>query len=248
MATALTDCQNQPIVVSSRPVVVVLTPAAGRDTRDVLDHGLSATDPRRPDVVVTRDPDAIEYAERKSEYLVVALPWDRTYVLASKDSVGSLSYADRSALARDAVRGEARGETRYYPVAGDSTCNVPQTMTVVPAPVVAFAAGDDMARQLAERIIALAGSSRRPDWIPRSLGHAPRLLPLATDSVEAAVASGRAAAGVISITTDSLLGCYTYSLNTLVDSRPTAIVRRGSGAAFIIGSDASLTFTKRGAP
>jgi len=249
LGPAIRDCEDHPIVAGTLPVVVTLTPLPGADLRDVLDHGMGTVDHRRPDAVFTRDPDLVEYARERGEYLVAALPWDRTYVLAAKDSLGSLNDADRSELANDAVRGEARGDTRFYPWGGDMTCSYPRRTPAATAPaVVAFAATDDMARQLAERIVALAEGSRRPAWIPRSLGNAPRILPVAADSAEAALASGRAAAAIYPITAHSLLGCFGYGLSGLVDSRATAIIRRGSGAAFIVGSDGSLTFTRRGAP
>src|SRR5258706_1043238 len=75
------DCQGRPITVGKRPVLVVVAPPADADLRDILDRGLAFRERRRPDVLLTRDPDVAAYATRGADYFAVPLPWDRPYVV-----------------------------------------------------------------------------------------------------------------------------------------------------------------------
>jgi hypothetical protein len=70
------------------------------------------------DMMITSDPAVIEYAKGLPSFATVALPWTKTYVLLSTTRVSELRGGGRpeqvsadfsDALARDAVRGEARG-------------------------------------------------------------------------------------------------------------------------------------------
>lgn len=241
------DCEGQDIKPGPQPVVVPITPATGADLRDLMDRGVP-DGTHRPDVVITRDPALIEYATRRADYFTVALPWDRTYVLAARDSLTWPSEAERDALSRDAVRGESRGGNEFYPFGGGATCSAPHGAAAHVRAFILYPADDDMARQLAERVVALATSPGRPGWIPRSLQRTPKVLPTSVETMDRAVASGAAAAAVYPITQTARAGCFGHGIVPLVDSRATAIVRRGSGAAFIVGADASLTFITRGAP
>jgi hypothetical protein len=241
------------------PVVITETPAPGADLRDVLDRGIPSARTPRPDVVVTREPTVISYATSSTGYFTVVLPYDRTYLLVTADSVSEvLSQRERDALARDAVTADARGAAPPFAWLADPTCVAPFVLSrATPGSVVAYAAGDPIARQLAERIVALAGALTRPVWLPASLasGAAPaRVAALAADSIADALATGRAAAAVVILPRDSRARCGTPNAPLpwhgvpLVDSRAHAIVRRGSGAAFIIDEDGSLLFTRRSTP
>ena len=81
-------------------------PSSG-DLRDAVDG--------RADVVVTGDPDLLDYAVHRQGLAVIPLPWSRTYylvILGGSSSLGTAIPADtaafRAALARDAVRTDAR--------------------------------------------------------------------------------------------------------------------------------------------
>jgi hypothetical protein len=253
-----TDCERR--ATAAPPVIIAEMPAPGTDLRDVLDRGLPATHMPRPDVVVTRDPNVVSYAATSAGYFTVVLPYDRTYVLVSADSAPAIpSQTDRDALARDAVTGDARGATPPFAWLADPTCMAPFAPTAAPtaAPpksVVAYVDGDAIARELAERVVALAASRIRPAWLPTILapGAAPaRVAPVTADSITGALATGLAAAAVIALPLDPRARCGTpgapfpWRAVPLVDSRAHAIVRRGSGAAFIIRADGTLRFIRR---
>jgi hypothetical protein len=247
---ATADCEHY--ATATAPVIITETPAPGTDLRDVLDRGLPAAHLPRPDVVVTRDPNVLAYAANSAEYFAVALPYDRTYVIVPADSeVTAPTQTERDALARDAVTADARGAAPPIASVTDGTCAAPLAAVGTPTrPVVAYAAGDAIARQLAERIVALAAAHARPAWLPARLasaGATPRVAAVAADSISVALATGRAAVAVVAFPRDPPAPCGTPGI-PLVDSRAHAIVRRGSGAAFIIGADGSLRFTRRSVP
>jgi hypothetical protein len=172
---------------------VVASPAYGRpgpaiefialsraEARDRLDRGV--------DVMVTGDPAVIDYVGAASELADIPLPWDRSYVLVSttrvqelrRDSpVGALSSDLREAMARDAVRGEARGarppawwqDLRVCGELADVLVGLPPVpggayASSEPRRIV-FALDDPVARDLAGRIVAIAGS--RPSTSPEAV-------------------------------------------------------------------------------
>lgn len=239
-STAAAPCGS--VRVDTRPpAVVALDAPTGADLRDVLEVGLSAGG-ARPDVLVTRDPLVIAFAGSRGGYVTSALPWRLTYVIvpsAAHPLFAATTLAERDALARDAVSASARGAREPFPWLVDSACAAPAPSSYLrPRQVIAFDAGDATARELAERIVALSGTTQA--------------VPLGADSLLAAVASGRAAAAVYAIARDPRTRCTTAGdatvpLNAmpLVDVREQAIVRRGTGAAFIISPDGSLAFITR---
>jgi hypothetical protein len=249
------DCERR-AAAAVAPVLIAERPAPETDLRDVLDRGLPATRAPRPDVVVTRDANVLAYAASSTDYFTVVLPWNRTYVLASADSASSVpSQGERDALARDAVTGDTRGATGPFAWLTDPSCIAHfAPASTSSKSVVAYAAGDAIARQLAERVVALAGAGVRPAWLPATLASsaaAPRIAAMALDSIFGALLSGRVAAAVMAMPRDPRSRCGTPSAPLaaravpLVDSRAHAIVRRGSGAAFIIGVDGTLQFVRR---
>jgi hypothetical protein len=254
-----TDCERRVASMARSPVIVAETPGPGADLRDVLDRGLPATSAPRPDVVITRDLEVLAYAASGADYFITTLPWNRTYVLATADAASTIpSEAERDALARDAVTADARGAVQPFAWLTDSSCVAPSPRSsTTPRVVVAYAAGDAIARQLAERIVALARGGARPAWIPARLAQAtqaPRVAPVVADSIADALATGGAAVAVIALPRDPRAPCGTGNAPLpwrgipLLDSRAHVIVRRGSGAAFTIGPDGSLRFLHRDAP
>ncbi|UCG51073.1 MAG: hypothetical protein JSW58_12840 [Candidatus Latescibacterota bacterium] len=135
------------------------------DPRDLLEGVI--------EMLVTADPAVVEYARRRPQFVTVALPWERTYVLLSTSRVVRLRNGTvpetipsdlLDGLARDAVRGDARG---YRPPSwwdDLDRCGELVTAHSGPTPVhassgvlrIVYDSNDGVARDLAERIVALA--------------------------------------------------------------------------------------------
>lgn len=255
------DCANH-LVEATRlhKAFVNWQPPAGVDLRDVLDRGIPGTAGRKPDVVVTRNADVLAYAASRSDYFVSPMVWDRAYVLFATgiDSTAAIpTDEERAALARNAVTSDARGAVEPFPGFTDSACVTnPLPAPTSVRPVLGYASGDRTARQLAERIVALAAVRNRPAWIPASItptiGTPLRLAPIALDSIPDALATGQIAGAIAPLARDPRRRCLTPDTTLgrlrgipLVDSRPHVIVRRGSGAAFYIGINGELWYTQQ---
>lgn len=153
-----------------RPVIRFLE-AERRDARDLLE-GVA-------DVVVTDDPAVIDYAASRSRLTTIALPWDRTYVLLATSRAealrrgGTLSTVSSDFsedLARDAVRSEARGYQRpsWWHSLRNCVALTPTSASLSPLPRRAYMSSgsqrilydsdDPIARDLSERIVALASA------------------------------------------------------------------------------------------
>ncbi len=151
--------------------VIKFVEATMYDERDLLEGGI--------DVMVTDDSAVIEYAASRPQLSTIALPWNRTYVLLSISRVEKLRWGSTlstfssdlsDALARDAVRGAARG---YRPPSWwDDLSHCSDLFAAVPlfpsAPRYVYSSSglrrilydvnDPIARDLAERIVALAAT------------------------------------------------------------------------------------------
>jgi hypothetical protein len=152
-----------PTLDAEGPLIKFVETSAN-DPRDLLEGVI--------DMLVTADPAVIEYAGRRPQFATIALPWDRTYVLLSTsqgtklERGGALEMipADLTdGLARDAVRGDARG---YQPPSwwdDLDRCNEfvidrrgsPSSHVATHVPRVVYDSNDGVARDLAERIVAL---------------------------------------------------------------------------------------------
>ncbi|UCC84832.1 MAG: hypothetical protein JSW46_07915 [Gemmatimonadota bacterium] len=141
----------------------------GADARDVLRGG--------HDVLITGDQSALDYAAPQPSYVSVPLPWDRSYVLFSTTRVRELRTGGEpdvlpadllEALARDAVRNDARGHespTWWNDLAAcgglsPSSEGLPRIppgayRTSGPKRIV-YPEADPVARDLADRVVALA--------------------------------------------------------------------------------------------
>jgi hypothetical protein len=209
------------VATGRSPTLTEQEPATG-DLRDAIDGAV--------DLVVTGDPDLLEYAGRRPGHSSVALPWHRLYLLllpSGDASLGPALPADtsgfRMALAENAVRTDARPAE---PVAWPDSAARCAAGTVRPASAstaVAYSAGDPAARDLAERLVALAG--------PEGLA----VRPLEPDSFSAALRRGDARAFVVSGPRVSTAPCAESSgwpagarVIPLVETRAHAIVRRGA--------------------
>ncbi len=147
--------------------IIRFVEASRGDARDLLEGGI--------DLMVTSDPAVIEYAGRR--FSTVPLPWDRIYVLLSRSRVGEMRWSDpldavpddfSDGLARDAVRGDARG---FRPPSwwedlgrcGGLSVTAPRfplgpkgTYPQSDRRRILYDADDPVARDIAERIVALS--------------------------------------------------------------------------------------------
>jgi hypothetical protein len=127
------------------------------DPRDLLDKDI--------DLLVTRDPVALDYASTLSQFQSVPLSWRQTRVLLSPGrprSSPALSADASRVLADDALRGEARGVEGPFWWQGLSDCvapTPPAPSQSSPIPRVVYDASDGAARDLAERLVGLSRAS-----------------------------------------------------------------------------------------
>jgi hypothetical protein len=193
------------------------------DPRDAIDRGI--------DLAVTRDPAIIEYVAGRSELETYPLPWSRTYVLLQPSGTQRLTIVDdsvRRSLARDAVRAEARPAEPPFWWDSLSACagGADSARQPLTASRIVYPRDDEVARGLAERLVALAGP-----------GTSLRAAALGPAEIAAALRDQTERAFVIAAPRASLAPCHDasawppgVSIQPLIDTRARAIVRRGSAA------------------
>jgi hypothetical protein len=194
-----------------------------RDVRDALDRDV--------DLVVTRDPALVDYVSNRAEFVTFPLPWSRTYVLAHTGGLaGKLTTelstaAVRSSLAKDAVRADARPAEPPYWWGDLQSCTLapPTGQPNGTVSRVIYRKDDDAARNLAERVVALAS----PNTGFRAVG-------LEAAQFSQAVRDGTERAYVIGLPRQSLAPCRDASMLPpqarslpLIETRAYAIVRKG---------------------
>ena len=211
-ATSATTTPQEIRAHTSAGDTLVFRFAASGDARDLLDAGV--------DLLVTRDRALRDYAATLKNFAVVALPWDRTYVFVTADAGTTF---DESGL-EQAVRAEARraeggawwGDLRACGIARDSAPPAPTGQRRILYP-----RGDPTARELAGRLAALTHAV--------AAGRAP-------DDFRTALAGGKDGGYVVALprvtanacrSAQDLLPTWPATFTALVDTRPTAIVRRG---------------------
>lgn len=240
---------------NARSEALVLVPSAPSSDPYLTTRRMPSADPRDAidagaDVLVTGDPVAVAYAAAHPSLATVPLPWTRTYVLVLPGAAPQIAQALlrpdsesgmlRASLARDAVHAEARGAQAPYWFQGHA-CGATLD-TVAPAQAsdgrsnrVVYRRDDDIARGLAERLVALDANTV-------STGLAP-------DDFAAALRDGGDVAYVLDLPRVSLSSCNEFaSLRSaapwlaagiapethvvpLIDTRETAIVNRRRVAA-----------------
>jgi hypothetical protein len=203
-----------------RPPIVYRFTQSG-DPRDALDRGA--------DLVVTRDPAVVDYAASRPEFAAFPLPWDRTYILLQPSGTEPLPITGdsvRRSLVRDVVRAEARpAEPSFW---WDSLAGCPVVSDLegqhLTASRIVYPREDEVARGLAERLVALAGT-----------GASLRAAALDPAELAAALRDGTERAFVIAAPRESLAPCRDASawppgasIQSLIDTRARAIVRRGA--------------------
>jgi hypothetical protein len=160
-------------------------PAAGRVGPEIEFRVATAADARdlledETELLLTRDPAVIDYAGSLTRLADIPLTWDRTHILLSTSRVQQLRRDEEleslpeevvDALARDAVRGDARGYRRpsWWDVQGScpGPSDGPARLPPVPRGAyrpgprrIVYDRGDSIAQDLANRIVALAGDAR----------------------------------------------------------------------------------------
>ena len=203
-----------------RPVIDMLSPLL-RDPRDALDQEV--------DLVLARDPALVDYVSGRTEFATFPLPWSRTYVLIEpadgqslEPMVGGASV--RRSLAGDAVRAAARvAEPPYWWTNYGACQSGAARQSAVSGTNLVYPRDDEVARGLAQRIVALAPA-----------GSGLRARGLAPADFELAIRRGTERAYVVSVPRQSLAPCRDGAflpigarVVPLIDTRAFAIVRKG---------------------
>ena len=226
-ATSGTTTAQEIRAQNGRGDTLVFRIASGGDARDLLDAGV--------DLLVTRDRSLRDYAATLKDRVVVALPWDRTYVYVTPEAGGT-----RLDGLEQAVRAEARNPEGGFwwldlrpcggGLGGSGTSSPPAASG---QRRVLYSRSDPTARELAGRIAALT--------------HAVATARSA-DELKTAVAAGKEWGYIVALpraTADpcrsarELLPEWAATITALVDTRPTAIVRRG-GARWAYDYDGTV--------
>jgi hypothetical protein len=212
--------------VDSAGPALALAPSAG-DPRDALERGAA--------LLRTSDPDLLAYARGKSYLRVVPLPWSWSYilVLAPGSSLTLTSAGDsaafREGLAKDVVPGEARPPEPPFWWQSPPPCGTAPAAASVPprAGPLLYLQGDSIAAALAARLVALSDEAglttrgARAGAIDSALARDARgaVLRLPRRTVQPCRELGRWPPG--------------SRIVPLVDSRESAVVRRGIPALSI---------------
>ena len=216
------------------------------DPRNLLDKGV--------DLLVTRDPAALNYAATLPQLQSIPLAWQRIEVLLAPGrprTSPALSDDERQTLASDAVRGEARGAARPFWWQMLTDCEVaprqPRNPSAPASGRIVYDAADGAARDLAERLVGLAsaaGSSASPILKALAPDSGRRTFQRATgltgEALALATRNGTDAGYIVSLDRHPLDPCHELQLITegarwldpetvvpLVDTRLRAIVRQG---------------------
>jgi len=214
---------------------VLVRADAGRDPRDALDQGA--------DLLLADDPTLLEYAASRADFTIEPLPWTRTYALVlppGRGGVGEVAHGDsaafRAALARDAVRADARGaEPPFWwdRLAGCGEAASSTASSLRSGGAVLYPRGDQIARDLAERLVALS------DQRTTARGLDP-------DDFAAALRAGSERAFVVPLPRLAPVPCREAArwpagarIVPLVDARRQAILRRGA-PALIVDADGAI--------
>lgn len=215
------------------------------DPRDLLDKGL--------DLLLTRDPAALDYAATLPHFQSVPLEWHRIHVLLTPGRTREsrqLPEEARRVLAGDAVRGEARGAVGPFWWQMLQHCEVAPSEPREQAaftPRIVYDVRDAASRDLAERLVGLSRGSGAlanpildallPDRQRRAYQQA---VALAGEPLAATRRRGRDAGYIISVDRRPLDPCRDIqvlmdsarwldpeTIVPLVETRLRAIVRRG---------------------
>ena len=223
-ATSATTTAQEIRAQNSRGDTLVFRVASGGDARDLLDAGV--------DLLVTRDRALRDYAATLKDRVVVALPWDRTYVYVTPEAGGT-----RFGGLEQSVRAEARSPEGGFWWLDLRPCGMGGTTSSPPATAgqrrILYARSDPTARELAGRLAALT----------RAVATA-----RTNDELQTAVAAGKDWGYIVALPRTTADPCRTAraqlpewsaTITALVETRPTAIVRRGV-ARWALDQDGSI--------
>jgi hypothetical protein len=186
--------------------------SASGDARDLLDGGI--------DLLITRDPALRDYAATLPNLTVTALPWDRTYVLVTPEAGGTRWDGLEQSVHAEARRPEGGFWWLNVRSCGTMSTTSPPAVTA-PQRRVLYVRSDPTARELASRLAALT----RGVAVART-----------NEDFDAALATGRDWGYIVALprivadpcrVARDLLPGWSATLTALVDTRATAIVRRG---------------------
>jgi len=232
-------------ITVENPFLVRFVLAPNRDVRDLLDQGV--------DLLLTRDERALDYAATLPQFASLPLAWQRTRVLLTPGRTArSLSPEERQSLADDAVQGPARGATGPFWWQSLPDCEIANSPKRDPSPSttgrIVYDASDSVARELAERLVALARTSGTSANRPYQSASG-----LTGDALAQARRRGADAAYIISLDTRPLDPCREMqalvgnmgwidpeTIVPLVDTRLQAIVRRGRSGLIVDGDGGIL--------
>jgi len=226
-ATSATTSAKEIRAHTPRGDTLVFKLAASGDARDLLDAGV--------DLLVTRDRALRDYAATLQNHTVVALPWDRTYVYVTAEA-----GATRFDGLEQSVRVEARRAEGGFWWLDLKACGLGTQSAQASSPPVStgqkrilYTRTDPTARELAGRLAALThavATGRAPDDFRDALGSG--------KDWGYVVALPRVTADVCRAAKD-LLPTWPATFTALVDTRATAIVRRGV-ARWVVDQDGTV--------
>lgn len=200
------------------------------DARDAIDADA--------DVVITADPAALSYAASVGGHTTIALPWTRTYLLVTPDPIAIPASSFTEAVREDSRRAAQPAWLRGMRQCEFDIVNASPAVQSTHKRRIAYEAGDDVARELAERLVAL--------------GVAPAAASMNASDFDDALRSARETAFVIAVPARSLAACvdtqslfarvpwlaadsasWNGRLTPLIDTRRHAIVRTDRVSATI---------------
>lgn len=219
-----------------RPALAVLI-NPGQDLRDFLDRGA--------DLLVTRDPATLEYADAQPEFSTVSLPWAAVYVLILPRGEGTAGLLDPtpdmpwSSAVSGAVRVEAR---QPFPPEGWMNMRAGRCPGVATraseatgqSSRIVYDESDPVARDLAARLVALAA--------PTVIAH-----PAAAEAFAGLVRRGEDLGYILALPLRVFDDCRAVehlqalapwrspqaAIVPLLEVRPRAVVRRGAAASIV---------------
>jgi hypothetical protein len=219
-AFAIPQLSVAPSRVAGPGALRVMVHSPALDERDLLDrpHGVHGVD-----VLITRDRAALSYGGSKPGFSLVPLPWDRTYVVVAPvvyPELGPDVDLVKQSIAREVLRSDSRVAAGpfWWETSG---CGTKPPLPMGRRKEVVYLQGDQTAREIAERLVALQ----------QAPGRATSLAP---DAYVSSLAAGEAAMYVVALPRSDPGSCREQpawptgsSVVALVDSRAEAIVRDG---------------------
>jgi Bacterial extracellular solute-binding proteins, family 5 Middle len=196
---------------------------ASGDARDLLDAGV--------DLLVTRDRVLRDYAATLQNRAVIPLPWDRTYVYVTAEAGSTRFDGLEQSVRADARRAEGGFWWLDLKACGIGQGSSPPASTGQKR--ILYPRTDPTARELAGRLAALTHAA--------ATGRAP-------DDFSAALSAGRDWGYIVALprvtpdvcrTARDLLPSWSATFTALVDTRATAIARRGA-ARWVVDRDGTV--------